>query len=360
MHKVGIFSLILSLSFFLGQLHAQTGKLKMLGTSHYFGSIKEEGGKVGHNFRFVNTGSAPLKISSVKSSCGCTVPVSPDSALAPGDTSGILVVFNPENRPGSFRKKIYYSTNGSPRSGSLTISGRVRPRPKGPRDYYPFLEGNIRMKTNHFVLGKIYDSSTKSATNILYNKGEKAISFDLVNSQIPDFMDIRISKDKLDPGDTLKLWMTYHADLRKDWGYLYDAVYLKTDDPERPMKALSVSAHIREKIKGSQGGYANLVLDKSTLHFGEVETGTLPMQTVSLKNTGKAPLLIRRVYSKCSCLEFQFDDTPIPPGEKRDLTVTFNTRGRMGLEQKEFVLITNSKNLPERHLPTQVKVISEK
>lgn len=357
MYKVGIFSFILLLSFFTAPLRSQTARLKMLKSSHYFGSVKEEGGKVGHNFTFVNTGSAPLKINTVKSSCGCTVPVFPDSALAPGDTSGILVVFNPENRPGSFRKKIYYTTNGSPSQGTLTISGKVRPRPKGPRDYYPFVEGNIRMKTNHFALGKVYHGSSKSSVNILHNRGESPISFDLTNSQFPDFMEIRLSKLQLQPGDTLKLWMSYDAAKRNDWGYVYDNLYLKTDDVERPMKALSVSAHIREKFSSGSSNKANLLLTNTQLDFGEVPTGSMPETTLLLKNTGKSPLLVRRVYSKCTCLEFSLDNAPIPPGESREITIKFNTRGRMGLENKEIVLITNSKNLPERHLTAKVKVV---
>ncbi len=354
MHKIGIFT-ILSLLMGLSQaVSAQSGKMKLLETSHYFGWVEEAGGKVGINFRFVNIGKAPLKITSVKSSCGCTAPAFPKEEILPGDTSGILVVFDPENRPGSFRKQIYYTTNGSPSSGTLTISGRVRPRPKGPRDYYPFVEGNLRMKTDHLTFANIYDNKTKTLTNILFNRGEKPIIFDLAQSNIPDFLEVSMSRAVLAPGDTLHLKVVYHAEKRRNWGFLYDNLYLKSNDDKRPVKAISISAHIKEYFPKGKSEVANLYLEETTVDFGEVEAGSILTQTLNLKNTGKSELLIRRVYSKCTCLEFEVADGPIQPGESRELLVKFNTRGRIGEIQKEFFLITNSAKAPERRILTKI------
>ncbi len=45
-------------------------------------------------FEFTNTGDAPLIISNVKSSCGCTVPSKPDGPIAPGESSVIDVKYD--------------------------------------------------------------------------------------------------------------------------------------------------------------------------------------------------------------------------------------------------------------------------
>lgn len=357
MHKVGIFVIICLLGSLAPHLSAQSGKMKLLRTSHYFGWVDESGGKVGYNFRFVNSGKEPLTITQVKSTCGCTAPDFPKTAIEPGDTAGILVVFDPENRPGSFRKQVYYYTDGSPSKGTLTISGRVRPRPKGPKDYYPFVEGNFRLKTNHLTFGNIYDNKTKELTNVLYNRGEKPIEIDLEQSKIPDFLEVRMSTQTLLPGDTVKLKVRYDAQKRSDWGFLDDTFYLMSNDEEKPIKAISVSANVKEYFpKGSRSGAANLVLDKTILDFENNEQGTLPTQRLILKNTGRSELVVRRVYSKCSCLEFEIGEEPILPGESRELIVKFNTRGRIGKIQKDFFLITNSVNAPERRLLTKIFV----
>ena len=41
---------------------------------HDFGKIKEDGGTVEYSFSFTNTGSEPLIITNVRTTCGCTSP----------------------------------------------------------------------------------------------------------------------------------------------------------------------------------------------------------------------------------------------------------------------------------------------
>ena len=43
-------------------------------TSHDFGTIKEANGNVSHTFIIKNTGEAPLVLTRVIASCGCTTP----------------------------------------------------------------------------------------------------------------------------------------------------------------------------------------------------------------------------------------------------------------------------------------------
>lgn len=58
-----------------------------------FGTIKQ-GTMVEHVFHFTNTGSEPLVIADVKSSCGCTVPERPKEPIMPGEAGEIVVKFN--------------------------------------------------------------------------------------------------------------------------------------------------------------------------------------------------------------------------------------------------------------------------
>ena len=56
-------------------------------------------------FVFKNTGKSPLIISSVKGSCGCTVPTKPDKPIMPGETAEIKVKYD-TNRVGPFSKSV--------------------------------------------------------------------------------------------------------------------------------------------------------------------------------------------------------------------------------------------------------------
>ncbi len=45
-------------------------------------------------FEFKNTGDAPLVVSNVRSTCGCTVPSKPEAPIMPGETGKIDVKYN--------------------------------------------------------------------------------------------------------------------------------------------------------------------------------------------------------------------------------------------------------------------------
>ena len=58
---------------------------------HDFGKFKEADGNVTHTFVITNQGDAPLVITRVIASCGCTTPVWTKEPIAPGKTGKIDV-----------------------------------------------------------------------------------------------------------------------------------------------------------------------------------------------------------------------------------------------------------------------------
>ncbi len=75
-------------------------------------------------FEFTNTGDAPLIISNVKSSCGCTVPSKPDGPIAPGESSVIEVKYDTK-RVGPIRKTVTVYSNADQPIVSLKIKGKI-------------------------------------------------------------------------------------------------------------------------------------------------------------------------------------------------------------------------------------------
>ncbi|UWX54122.1 DUF1573 domain-containing protein [Maribacter litopenaei] len=76
-------------------------------------------------FEFTNTGSAPLIISDVRSSCGCTIPKKPEDPIMPGKTGEIQVKYD-TNRVGSIRKAITVTSNADTPTKILKIKGEVK------------------------------------------------------------------------------------------------------------------------------------------------------------------------------------------------------------------------------------------
>jgi hypothetical protein len=103
-------------------------KLTFDESSFDFGTVKD-GEKVTHEYKFTNSGSEPLVISNATGSCGCTVPVWPKEAIAPGKTGVIKVAFDsagkgtPEGSPQS--KRVTITSNTDPVETYLEIKGKV-------------------------------------------------------------------------------------------------------------------------------------------------------------------------------------------------------------------------------------------
>ena len=80
-------------------------------------------------FEFTNTGDAPLIITNVKSSCGCTVPKYPKNiAIKPGDNGEIEVNFDSNGRPNLQQKMIKVSANTPDGGQLLRIQAFVEPK----------------------------------------------------------------------------------------------------------------------------------------------------------------------------------------------------------------------------------------
>lgn len=77
-------------------------------------------------FEFINTGDAPLIISNVQSTCGCTVPSKPTEPILPGKKGEISVKYN--MNPGPIRKTITVESNAANVEGgrvAIKIKGEV-------------------------------------------------------------------------------------------------------------------------------------------------------------------------------------------------------------------------------------------
>ena len=102
----------------------QLPKMQFETEIHDFGTITE-GEKVEYNFKFKNSGSTDLIISSAKGSCGCTIPVWTKEPIPPGGESIIKVSFNSEGKHGIVDKKVTIIANTNPNTKVLKITGKI-------------------------------------------------------------------------------------------------------------------------------------------------------------------------------------------------------------------------------------------
>lgn len=92
--------------------------------SHDFGDI-QQGNLVTYKFSFQNTGTEPLMILQVQTTCGCTAPEWPKKPIPPGESGEIVVNFNSSKKVGRQNKIITVYTNGKKPEEKLKIVANV-------------------------------------------------------------------------------------------------------------------------------------------------------------------------------------------------------------------------------------------
>jgi hypothetical protein len=99
------------------------GSFNWTATSFDFGKIKVNK-PVTHEFSFVNAGNAPLVITSVQASCGCTVTKYTKEAISAGSTGFVTATYNAA-KVGVFTKTVTVNANTDGGPVLLTIKGEV-------------------------------------------------------------------------------------------------------------------------------------------------------------------------------------------------------------------------------------------
>lgn len=92
---------------------AEAGKaarIRFIKSEHNFGQIRQ-GAKVTYTFRFKNIGDAALRISNVKTTCGCTVSSWSREDVPPGEYGTIKATFDSKDKLGEQQKVITVFTN---------------------------------------------------------------------------------------------------------------------------------------------------------------------------------------------------------------------------------------------------------
>lgn len=91
---------------------------------HDYGTV-QKGADGNCEFIFKNSGNEPLVLSSVTTSCGCTVAAWPKEPILPGSTGTIKVSYNKMGNPGTINKNITVQSNATNGTIVLNIKGTV-------------------------------------------------------------------------------------------------------------------------------------------------------------------------------------------------------------------------------------------
>lgn len=93
----------------------------------------------------------------------------------------------------------------------------------------------------------------------------------------------------------------------------------------------------------AQAGKAEIKFDKTSHNFGQFsEKQPVQKCTFTFTNTGTAPLVINQAIASCGCTVPAYTKTPILPGKKGEITVTYNGTGKFPGHFKKTITVRSN------------------
>ena len=87
--------------------------------------------------------------------------------------------------------------------------------------------------------------------------------------------------------------------------------------------------------------------EEEEYNFGTIKQGEVVTHIFTFVNTGKEPLIITSASGSCGCTVPEWPKEPIKKGDKGTVKVTFNSGGKMGMQDKTVTIQSNAKSNPK-------------
>ncbi len=91
---------------------------------------------------------------------------------------------------------------------------------------------------------------------------------------------------------------------------------------------------------------AEMTFEVEEYNFGTIKQGEVVTREFTFTNSGKEDLIITNAQGSCGCTVPQWPKEAVKKGAKNVIKVTFNSAGKMGLQDKTVTITSNAKNSP--------------
>ncbi len=133
--------------------------------------------------------------------------------------------------------------------------------------------------------------------------------------------------------------LDYLRDAGTDLNWEIQQTYeqLPPEKRARAVQYLELLNHGLEKIPRT-----TVAWNRDTMRYGQVEDGTIVLDSFRVTNTGVYPYLIKDVKTSCDCTVLRFPKYPVMPGESATVRIEFNSQGKLGRTTPGIVVYDNS------------------
>jgi hypothetical protein len=309
--------------------------------SIYIGNVDRNQSPFIQSFYFEVLSDVPIVIEEVISDCGCIVAEYPHQELKPLQKGNITLAFRPY-RDGAFLKIVEVKVKDVQEPIYLKMTGYITGFYVSNEVEFPHETGNLRWKMKGIHLGTITDKEVVKKEVEFYNAGNKPIIFSdsIVFAQYLE-IDFGSSKE-VKAKSKGKFTLFYHPEKRKEYGYVMDNIWLKTNDILAPQIQIPVTAAIKPYTQGKFSDKSpKLMVSSENLDLGKIMLPRDEIVYYEIQNIGELPLEIKKVLPNYGCEVVQMSKSTLSPNERILLTIKILDLGKEGTQERSLTLFTN-------------------
>ncbi len=291
----------------LAQIPPPAPTIAVQQTAVDFGTI--DAGQTGQQtITITNTGTAPLEITGIESDVsGLTLAFEPSTfTLEPNGSQTVTVTF-PSSTEGTFSGSITISSNDPDREKlTLSVSGIVQP-PPAPA---------ISVQQTAVDFGTIEAGQPVQKTITITNTGTASLEITGIKGDGDvSGLTFEPSMFTLEPNGSQTVTVTFPSSTE---GTFSGSISISSNDPTSATQTLSVSVIVQPRPVPA------ITVQETAIDFGTVEFAQPVQQTITITNTGTAPLEITDIESDdVSGLTFEPSVFTLSPNGSQTVTVTF-------------------------------------
>ena len=317
-----------------------------------FGKIKEEDGFAMHVFRIKNTGTAPLNISHVQSSCGCTEPEWTRTPIPAGSTGDVVITYDPTDRPGPFRKNVTVYSDAKGSRHKLTITGEVIPAQHDQKITYPDTIGHIGVQQHRFDFYLLREREIASQEVWIQNLSESDMRLSFTH--LPAYIHVE-APTRLAPQKPERMKVTVDAKAIHGKGRTIGHFVWKSQKAsgggEAVTREIPVAVNVVDDFstlsQADKDAGPALKLSATVIDFTQKKGAT--KQQLTLTNSGRSPLAFYSLTCDAPWVKIAGNKKKtLRPGESMTLTLTLKRKERTGQAGADLYVVCNDPQGPVR------------
>jgi len=339
--------LLTSLILFCGWVGAQSDKISFNETEHDFGTIGEKNGSVSCDFVFTNNSKAPVVLTNVTASCGCTRPTYTKEPVEPGKEGTITITYNPLGRVSPFTKTItvYANVNNQSTTSYLKIKGTVVKgviAPKKPEDEYPVALGSYLLKSRELNFGQISHKESKTIRLEVFNNSNQPVT--QTTAKLPKYLTVAFNPVVIPTKTAGVVDVTLKEMDNNLYGNLSESFTLLVNGTRQSFPFSATVLDDFSQWTATKKASAGKINATSELNFGNLTSGN--SRELKISNAGKSALNIRSIQSSNPAVTISKSHLVVNPDEIAEVKVNVDSKKVQSALSSKLTIISDDPATP--------------